>query len=170
MSLRYALLGLLSVRPGTGYELTQRFDVSLRNAWHASHSQIYPELARLEAEGFAEVVEEGPRRSKTYAATEAGRDELHRWVRETEPNRGQRNEVTLRLFLVFLLEPEERRQVLERELAHLEAHAAERRAMAAELDAAGRRGGFRPLLGLAERFDAVAIEWLREQIDATEEE
>src|SRR5215210_4726011 len=103
MSLRYALLGLLSVRPGTGYELTQRFDVSLRNAWHASHSQIYPELARLEAEGLAEVVEEGARRSKTFAATQSGREELHRWVRETEPNRAQRNEVTLRLFLAFLL-------------------------------------------------------------------
>ena len=36
---------------------------------------------------------------------------------ETEPNRAQRNETALRWFLVFLLEPEQRRAVLERELA-----------------------------------------------------
>ena len=46
MSLRHALLGLLAVQPATGYELAQKFDASLGTAWHASHSQIYPELAR----------------------------------------------------------------------------------------------------------------------------
>ena len=74
MSLRHAVLGLLSLQPSTGYELTQRFDRSLRNAWHASHSQIYPELSKLEAEGLVEVVAEGARRSKTWGATDAGRE------------------------------------------------------------------------------------------------
>ena len=50
MSLRHAMLGLLTLAPSNGYELTRRFDQSLRNAWHASHSQIYPELAKLEQE------------------------------------------------------------------------------------------------------------------------
>src|SRR5690349_13984687 len=71
ISLRHAVLGMLSVPSCTGYELTQWFDSSLQHAWHARHSQIYPELGKLEAEGLAEVVEEGARRSKTYAVTEA---------------------------------------------------------------------------------------------------
>ena len=50
MSLRHAVLGMLSVTSCTGYELMQWFDSSLQHAWHASHSQIYPELAKLEAE------------------------------------------------------------------------------------------------------------------------
>ena len=124
MSLRHALLGLLTWKPGTGYELAQAFEGSLINAWHASHSQIYPELAKLEAEGLAEVVGEGPRRSKTYAATDAGLEELRRWLMETEPNRAQRNETALRWFLVYMLEPEQRRAVLERELAFVSAAAA----------------------------------------------
>ena len=59
MSLRHAVLGMLASQPGTGYELTQWFDRSLSHAWHASHSQIYPELAKLEAEGLVEVIGEG---------------------------------------------------------------------------------------------------------------
>ena len=57
MSLRHAVLGMLSVNSCTGYELTQWFDSSLQHAWHASHSQIYPELAKLQTEALAEVVE-----------------------------------------------------------------------------------------------------------------
>src|SRR3954470_1786570 len=113
VSLRHALLGMLTVRPGTGYELAQRFDSSMSNAWYASHSQIYPELARLQEAGMVEVVGEGARRSRTYAVTEAGREELRTWMLESEPNRSQRNETAVRWFLIALLDPEDRRAVLE---------------------------------------------------------
>jgi len=112
-------------------------------------------------------VEEGARRSKTYAVTDAGKDELRRWLLETEPNRAQRNETALRWFLVFRLEPDERRVVLERELAFVEAAAAERARLAAALDAEGKTGGFRPVLDLAARVDPAMIGWLRDQIEAT---
>src|SRR6188472_386725 len=134
MSLRHAVLGLLSLQPSNGYELTQRFDRSLSNAWHASHSQIYPELARLEEAGMVEVVSEGARRSRTYAVTHAGRGELREWLLESAPNRAQRNETAVRWFLVALLDPADRRAVLERELAHADAHAAMLEATAARLD------------------------------------
>jgi hypothetical protein len=94
-------------------------------------------------------------------------DELRRWLLETEPNRAQRNETALRWFLLFRLEPEERRLVLERELAFVEAAAAERARLAAALDAEGKTGGFRPVLDLAARVDPAMISWLRDQIDAT---
>jgi PadR family transcriptional regulator, regulatory protein AphA len=167
MSLRHAVLGLLMLEPTTGYDLTQRFDRSLSNAWHASHSQIYPELAKLEAEGLVEVLGEGPSRSKTWAVTKAGREELRRWLMETEPNRAQRNETALRWFLVFRLEPEQRREVLERELAFVETAAEQRRVLAEQLDAEGKTGGFRPVLELGARVDPAMIGWLREQIEAT---
>lgn len=165
MSLRHAILGLLDLAPATGYELTQRFDVSLSNAWHARHSQIYPELARLEEEGLAEVVGEGPRNSRTFAVTAAGRDELHRWLTQTEPNRNQRNETALRWFLVFRLAPEERRAVLERELAYVEARAEELRRLGAEYDAQGKTGGFRPVMDLGYAMNDTMIAWLRAQVE-----
>src|SRR3954452_23355114 len=109
MSLRHAVLGLLAVEPATGYELAHKFDVSLSTAWHASHSQIYPELARLTEAGMVEVIGEGARNSRTYAVTEAGRAELREWMLRHEPNRSQRSETAVRWFLVALLDPEDRR-------------------------------------------------------------
>jgi PadR family transcriptional regulator, regulatory protein AphA len=166
MSLRHAMLGLLTLAPSNGYELTRRFDESLRNAWHAGHSQIYPELAKLEQAGLIEVVGEGARGSRTYGATEAGRAEVRRWVVEEGPVRAQRSETGLRWFLAFLLEPDERRAFFERELADLERHDAELRGLRDELEAAGRRGGFRPVLELGLRTNDVMRTWLREQADS----
>ncbi|MCW3015368.1 MAG: transcriptional regulator, PadR-like family [Solirubrobacterales bacterium] len=165
MSLRHALLGLLTVNPGTGYELTQRFDRSLSNAWHASHSQIYPELARLDEAGFAEVVSEGARGSRTWAVTDAGREELRRWLTESEPNRSVRNEGAVRLFLLTLLDPADRRPVLERERAHIEEEHRQLRALAAELDALPEPAAFRPVIDLALRLGPVMAEWMTEQLE-----
>ena len=99
------------------YELTRTFDRSLRKSRHASHSQIYPELAKLKAAELVEVVGHGARRSKTYGITTAGRAELRRWLVEAVPDRSQRNESGLRLFLTPLLDPADRRATYQRDLA-----------------------------------------------------
>ena len=166
ISLRHSILGLLALSPSNGYELTRRFDDSLGNAWHASHSQIYPELAKLEEAGMVEVVGEGARGSRTFAVTDAGRAEVRRWMIEKQPSRGQRNETAVRWFLAFLLEPEDRRAYFERELAYLEAEDAKMRAMRDEFDAAGKTGGFRPVLELGLQMQEVMRVWLREQADS----
>jgi PadR family transcriptional regulator AphA len=166
ISLRHSILGLLALSPSNGYELTRRFDESLANAWHASHSQIYPELAKLEEAGMVEVVGEGARGSRTFAVTDAGRAEVRRWMLEKEPNRGQRDESAVRWFLAFLLEPGDRRAYFERELAYLESENAKMRAMRDEFDATGRTGGFRPVLELGLEMQEVMRRWLREQVDS----
>jgi PadR family transcriptional regulator, regulatory protein AphA len=165
MSLRHALLGLVAVQPGTGYELTQRFDRSLSNAWHAGHSQIYPELSRLHDAGHVEVVGEGARNSRTWGITDDGREELRRWLVETEPNRNVRDESALRLFLSTLLSPAERRAVLERDLAHVEAERQKLLAIMEQLDAQPGRSAFRPLVDLGLRVNPVLEEWLRGEIE-----
>src|SRR4051812_7765861 len=167
VSLRHAVLGLLAGGPMRGYELARRFDLSLSNAWHARHSQIYPELAKLEDLGLVEVVEEGARRSRTFGVTEAGREELRRFMTETEPVRTQRSETGVRWFLMFLLDPEDRRVVLEREIAFLEAQAEGLRALYERIDAAPQPQPFRPTVDLGLRVNAVMREWLTEQLDAT---
>jgi PadR family transcriptional regulator AphA len=118
MSLRYALLGALADRPRSGYELLKHFEQSLAYAWPASHSQIYPELARLQEAELIEHTDSGPRGSKTYALTDRGLEEVRRWLRETEPDRRIRNDAALRLFFLWLLEPEEAGALLERDLEY----------------------------------------------------
>lgn len=170
MSLRHAVLGLLAAQPATGYELTSRFERSLANAWHASHSQIYPELAKLQEARLVEVVGEGARRSRTYAVTDAGRDELRRWLVEQEPYRPQRSETALRWFLLFLLPPADRRVVLERELADLAGYEAMLQETAERLDGSPGPHLFRPTVDLGLRNSAVMRAWLREQLDALDGE
>ena len=163
MSLRHAVLGLLAVQPTTGYDLAQRFDVSMANAWYASHSQIYPELARLHDEGMVEVVGEGARRSRTWAVTDRGHDELRRWMLETEPVRTQRSETGVRWFVMALLDPADRRIALERELAFAGEEADRLREIAARVDALPGPHPFRGTLDLGLRVNAVMTDWLREQ-------
>jgi PadR family transcriptional regulator, regulatory protein AphA len=107
MSLRYALLGSLADQPRTGYALLKHFEQSLAYAWPASHSQIYPELARLLDEGLIEQTETGARNSKTYAVTDAGLADMRRWLVETTPDRRVRSDAALRAFFLWLLEPAE---------------------------------------------------------------
>ena len=118
MALRHGLLGLIAARPATGYELAKRFEESLTHVWSAQLSQIYPELARLEATGAIRVVETGPRRRKTYEITDAGLDELRGWLREAEPDRIRRNEAMLKTYFLWLLEPAEAEAYLRREAEH----------------------------------------------------
>src|ERR1043165_4912310 len=48
----YALLGMLAREPLSGYDIARQLRTALGFVWQAPHSQIYPELARLEAHGL----------------------------------------------------------------------------------------------------------------------
>src|SRR3954468_6950598 len=169
MSLRHAVLGLLERRPSTGYELTQTFDRSLRTSWQARHSQIYPELAKLEAAGLVEVVGHGARRSKTYAITPAGRAELRRWLVEAEPDRSQRNESGVRLFLTPLLGAADRRTAYERDLSQVEDELDGLEALRGQAQGSEVPEAFAPQIELGIRINTVIRDWLRERIaDAAE--
>lgn len=111
MSLRHAVLGVLSQEPGSGWDLMQRFEIALVNVWPATQSQVYGELGKLADAGLISVVAEGPRGRKEYAITDAGREELRRWMLE-EPPRVQRDDVLLRVFFLNALEPEQARAFL----------------------------------------------------------
>ena len=115
MSLRHALLGLLADHPASGYELTRTFEASLaQHAWHARHSQIYPELNKLADEGLVAVVGSGARNRRTYGLTDDGRAELARWLLSEPDSTSVRNENVLRMFLLPALSPDDARVVLER--------------------------------------------------------
>ena len=166
MSLRHAVLGLLARSPSTGYELTRAFDRSLRTSWHASHSQIYPELAKLEAAGLVEIVGHGARRSKTYDVTDAGLAELRAWLVEAAPDRSQRNESGLQLLLTPLLDPADRRTAYERDLDHVSQDLAALLELRNAVESAAEPEVFAPQVELGIRINNVLEDWLREQIAA----
>ncbi|GAA3127948.1 PadR family transcriptional regulator [Streptomyces echinatus] len=112
MSLRHALLGLLSERPASGYDLLKTFETSLANVWPATQSQIYTELTKLAGSGLITVTAEGPRGRKEYALTDDGMTELRHWLTETRPQRNTRSDVLLRVFFLGVLRPEQARDYL----------------------------------------------------------
>jgi PadR family transcriptional regulator AphA len=108
-TLGYALLGLLARKPRSGYDLAQLMRNPIGYFWHAQHSQIYPELARLEAAGMVthEVVEQYDRPDKKiYAIAEAGRAALREWVTEPAHVRPDRDELMLKTFSIWLADRE----------------------------------------------------------------
>src|SRR5690349_13646218 len=78
MALEHAILVSLSEQPGTGRALTRRFERSIGFFWSATHQQIYRVLGRMEAEGWVSARATSDARSREYAVTAAGRDELQR--------------------------------------------------------------------------------------------
>lgn len=82
MSLRHALLAILTAKPMTGYDLVKYFDGTINYVWSAPHSQIYPELRRMERDGLLDVkiVPRGERAEKrVYEINEEGLGELRSW-------------------------------------------------------------------------------------------
>jgi len=99
MSLRHALLALLTAEPMTGYDLVKYFDGTIANVWSAPHSQIYPELRRMEADGLIDVrvVPRGERAQKReYAVNENGVAALRTWQQELADYQPERDVYRLR--------------------------------------------------------------------------
>jgi PadR family transcriptional regulator, regulatory protein AphA len=80
----YAILGLLSLRRWSGYELTQQMRRSLRFHWPRAESRVYMEGPNLVAHGLAESSEDhhGARKRTLYSITGKGRAALRAWLAE----------------------------------------------------------------------------------------
>jgi DNA-binding PadR family transcriptional regulator len=80
----HAILGLLSVRSWTTYELAKQVQRSLGWFWPRAERKLYDEPKRLVAEGLASSEREmtGARPRTVYAVTRRGRRALRRWLGE----------------------------------------------------------------------------------------
>jgi DNA-binding PadR family transcriptional regulator len=146
-TLGFAILGLLAREAYTGYDLARRMRRPVGYFWQSTHSQIYPELHRLEADGLVrhEVVDgRGPRETKRYEITESGLAVLRDWLAQPSADAPARDEFALRVFSLWLADPAVAREVVrgQRELhaARLADYQEQERAMLAEPDETGSPG------------------------------
>src|SRR6266581_7785283 len=82
MSVRHALLALLSEGPKYGLQLRQEFEARTGDVWPLNVGQVYTTLQRLERDGLIEshdALEEGPQ--KGFRITKDGEEELSQWLR-----------------------------------------------------------------------------------------
>jgi DNA-binding PadR family transcriptional regulator len=94
----------------------------VQHFWPADQSQIYRTLARLAEQGWAEVEivqqEDRPNR-KVYHITEAGREELRRWLTTPLPTKEARHALLIQVFFAGQLSDEEILELFEQEAARL---------------------------------------------------
>jgi DNA-binding PadR family transcriptional regulator len=122
VSLKYAILSLLAHDPLTGYELMKLFDGSVGYFWHATHPQIYKELARLERAGqiaHRSVEQRGRPTKKIYSLSELGRGELLEWLRIPARTQRVKDEMMLKTFCSGLLSDQDALELIRR---HRELH------------------------------------------------
>jgi PadR family transcriptional regulator, regulatory protein AphA len=106
----YVVLGLVSIRPMTGYELTAYAEQSIGNFFPLTRSHIYAELDRLGRLGLlgaTEIEQENAPTKRVYEITSSGHDELRRWLEDPEIKEDRiRSLFLVRIFFGDRLSPE----------------------------------------------------------------
>ena len=123
MSLKHTILGFLSFKSLSGYDLKKAFDRSVSHFWPANQSQIYRTLAELDEQGLVEkqVIEREERLDmKIYSITDEGRVELHRWLSTPLPVQDNREPFLIQIYFGGQLADEELVRLLQHEIRKAE--------------------------------------------------
>src|SRR3954470_5194661 len=109
-----AILGMLSLRAMSGYEIRQAYQQGMVHFWNISFGQIYPLLKRLETKKMIRPSgNRGGRERQRFEITAVGRKGLQEWIAAAPANPPARNELLLKIFFAT---PDMAPQILE----HLE--------------------------------------------------
>ncbi|MEH1165140.1 PadR family transcriptional regulator [Micromonospora sp. CPCC 205539] len=105
MSIRHAILALLTEAPKYGLQLRQEFEARTGEVWPLNVGQVYTTLQRLEREGHVESDDAGREGTqKRYRLTADGEREVHSWLR-TPPDAGPppRDELVMKVQVAMRL-------------------------------------------------------------------
>ncbi|MDC2865501.1 PadR family transcriptional regulator [Bacillus sp. BP-3] len=81
MSVKHAILTLLSQSPRHRYDLKISFETMVYKQWELNAGQIYTTIDRLIRDKFVEEINEGNESDlKIYKITKNGQEELHNWL------------------------------------------------------------------------------------------
>ena len=114
----YAVLGMLSLAPMSGYELTASVDKTIAHFWTISKSQVYGELSRLEELGLVtgtDVAQERAPDKRSYELTSTGAEVLDTWLVSAVAERSRlRSPQLLKMFFAHRLDRERFEALLDR--------------------------------------------------------
>ncbi|MCH8024691.1 MAG: PadR family transcriptional regulator [Candidatus Marinimicrobia bacterium] len=100
---KFAVLGVLALQPGSGYDVKKFLSESIGHFWKISYGQVYPLLKQLADEGLATMSRETQATRPTrnvYSITAQGMEALRLWLAsplEIRP-KDEGREVLLRIF------------------------------------------------------------------------
>ena len=118
MSLKHGLLGLLTLRKSSGYDLSKLFQESLSYFWVANQSQIYRELDKMEELGWvvsSQDEQDARPNKRVYAITKDGNAELLRYLKDDSADELAvvRNPLLMKLFFSSMVDREHALKLLE---------------------------------------------------------
>ncbi|MDF1999864.1 PadR family transcriptional regulator [Peribacillus simplex] len=82
MSVKHAILTLLSQSPRHRYDLKVSFESMVHNQWDLNAGQIYTTIDRLIRDGLVQETQEEQSELKIYRTTEKGLAEVQKWLLE----------------------------------------------------------------------------------------
>ncbi|MEW6472130.1 MAG: PadR family transcriptional regulator [Actinomycetota bacterium] len=132
----YLVLGFIAeLGPSTPYDLKRAVSKSIAYFWDFPHSQLYVEPGRLAAMGLlSEYQEPHGRRRRLFSITDAGREELQRWLEApTKEHPEVRDLGLLKLYFSGLTSPARIRRLAEEQIALHRERLAEYDALAKEM-------------------------------------
>lgn len=123
MPIQHAVLALLTDGPSHGYQLQTAFEDAVGPQWGGLNiGHLYQVLERLTRDGYvssSRVTQTSRPDRRVYALTDAGRDELERWLAEpVERTGGYRDELVLKLMAAARRGEHELVEVLQRQRRH----------------------------------------------------
>lgn len=121
---QFAILGCLSVRPMSAYEIKQFLQKTASHFWSEAEAQLYPTLKKLAAVSLVSFKEEKAAKAgnkKVYDLTEAGMQALKDWLSKKAEQPVFRNELLLKLFFGVNQSDENNIKLIELERQDLQA-------------------------------------------------
>ena len=98
---KFAILGVLSLMPCSGYDIKKFCDSSIAHFWSENYGHIYPVLKQLELDGSISKEtkhNEGKPTRNVYHLTDKGKKELVEWLELPDETQPQRLEFLLKMF------------------------------------------------------------------------
>ena len=98
---KFAILGMLTAGPLSGYDLKKMSEQKLAHFWHESYGNLYPRLAQLEAEQLVTAKHErrpGRPDAIVYTLTRRGWQEFRDWMTVPAAPERVRSELLLKIF------------------------------------------------------------------------
>ena len=117
---KYAILGVLSIKPGSGYDIKKFCDKSIAHFWNENYGHIYPVLKQLEQDGWVckttEISESKMR--NIYNITDLGKQKLIEWLSVPPEIMQARYEFLLKMFFSHYISADIVIERLEKSIEH----------------------------------------------------
>jgi PadR family transcriptional regulator AphA len=169
VSLKFAVLGLIALKPASGYDIKRTIDRSINFIWNVTGPQIYNTLRALREAGYItseDVAQKGKPDKQVHRITPAGAKALRGFSNAPIRASITRDEVLLRLFFGNFAEPTTVMRELEAYLARIRLERAYMEATEARVEAhPGPRHDARRFQLLSLRLKVAQHRALEEEIE-----